>query len=640
MACKACPTVVRYLLYSRPSCRFRWVFCQLDFLSRCLRPRIKRALNELPKSLDETYQRTLERIDDAKWEYAKRLFQCITVASRPLRVEEVAEFLAFDFGDGAVPGHKPDWRPEDPGDPVLSICSSLLAVVGVHGSKVIQFSHYSVKEFLTSARIAEGRNSISRYHVLMQPAHTTMLQVCLAILLNLKHDANKETVKDIPLSLYAAQHWVDHARFGDDSARTKDFTRQIFDPRQPHFSVWIRIHDVLPEISSIATQGAPQLVLRYASVCGLPDVVEFLITECSQSVDPRSNRTLPTPLYLTATKGHDKVIKLLLRYGANVNAIGNQGWTALHVASANGYLPAAQVLLDHYADTNVQDDYGETPLQCALKNGRLEIALSLIGHTGDQAIRDDRNITPLHFASEKGYLEVVLALLKHHADASARGEGNKSPLHRALENRRLEVIQALLEHGVDPNTRYDEDNTTVLYVASAEGYLEAVQTLLEHGADPNIRDDDMRTPLHIASKNGYLDVVLTLLEHKADVNALDDKMMTPLYRASENQRLTVIRALLGHHADPNTRDNDNSTPLHLASVHGPLELVQVLLKHGANMISRDNDNNTPLHLAYKYGHADIVSILLEHGADANSRNNDNQIPIDVGFLYNSSRRGV
>ena len=629
MGCKACTAVVHYLIYSRPLCRFRWVFCQLDFLSRCLPPRIRRALNELPKTLDETYECTLERIDDAKWEYAMRLFQCITVTSRPLQVREVAEFLAFDFEDGAVPRYDSSWRPEDPENAVLSTCSSLLAIVDVQGSKVIQFSHYSVKEFLTSDRIADGRKSVSRYHVLMQPAHTTMLQVCLTVLSKLSHDANKETIKNNPLSLYAAQHWVDHGRFVNDSARTRDLTRQFFDPRRPHFSLWIRIHDVLPEISSIATQGAPQLVLRYASVCGLPDVVDFLVTECSQSVDPRSNRSLPTPLYLAARNGHDEVIKLLLRYGANVHAMGNQRWTALHVAAANGHLPATHALLDHYADTNVQDDYGKTPLHCALENGHLEVALSLIKRTGDQDIRDDRNITPLHLASEKGYLEVVLALFERHADGSTQDEGNKTPLHRALENRRLQVIQALLKHGVDPNTRYDEDNTSVLYLASAEGYLEAVQTLLEHGADPNIRDDDMRAPLHIASKQGFLDVIVTLLEHKADVDALDDEMTTPLYQASLNQRLSVVRALLGHDADPNTRDKDNSTPLHLASAHGPPELVQVLLKHGANVVSRDNGNNTPLHLAYKYGHADIVDILLGYGADANSRNNANRTPLQL-----------
>jgi hypothetical protein len=69
----------------------------LDFLRRCLPARIERALNELPETLDDTYERTLLEISKANWEFAHRLLQCVAVACRPLRVEELAEFLAFDF---------------------------------------------------------------------------------------------------------------------------------------------------------------------------------------------------------------------------------------------------------------------------------------------------------------------------------------------------------------------------------------------------------------------------------------------------------------------------------------------------------------------------------------------------------------
>ena len=71
------------------------MFCQLDRLRRCLSPRIRQALNELPETLDETYERTLLDFDEENWAYAHRLFQCIVVARRPLSVEELAEFLAF-----------------------------------------------------------------------------------------------------------------------------------------------------------------------------------------------------------------------------------------------------------------------------------------------------------------------------------------------------------------------------------------------------------------------------------------------------------------------------------------------------------------------------------------------------------------
>ncbi len=121
------------LLDAHPSVcgRFRWVYCQLDYLSDCLPGRIRHALDELPGTLDGTYERTLREIKDTNWEFARRLLLCVAAAFRPLRVEELAEFLAFDFKAGSIPKYREDWRVEDPLEAVLSSCSTLLAVVDV-----------------------------------------------------------------------------------------------------------------------------------------------------------------------------------------------------------------------------------------------------------------------------------------------------------------------------------------------------------------------------------------------------------------------------------------------------------------------------------------------------------------------------
>jgi hypothetical protein len=55
--------------------------------------------------LDETYERVLKEIVTANRHHAYHLLQCLTVASRPLRVEELAEILALDF-DGAKAGYR------------------------------------------------------------------------------------------------------------------------------------------------------------------------------------------------------------------------------------------------------------------------------------------------------------------------------------------------------------------------------------------------------------------------------------------------------------------------------------------------------------------------------------------------------
>ena len=124
--------------------------CQVDYLRDCPSSRIRKVLEEVPKTLDETYARILREIKESHQEFAQMIFQCVAVASRPLRVKEVAEVFAFDFESGPIPIFREDWREVDPVHAVLSTCSSLLAVVNVEDTQVIQFSHFSVKEFLTS----------------------------------------------------------------------------------------------------------------------------------------------------------------------------------------------------------------------------------------------------------------------------------------------------------------------------------------------------------------------------------------------------------------------------------------------------------------------------------------------------------
>ena len=136
--------------------RFRWVFCQLEALRHCFPSNLRQFLNKLPDTLDETYERMLRGINKARADDAYRLLQCLTVAVRPLSVEELAEILAFDFqtsNSEGVPALKEDWRWDNQEEAVLSTCSSLISIVNNGGSRVVQFSHFSVKEYLTSPRL-------------------------------------------------------------------------------------------------------------------------------------------------------------------------------------------------------------------------------------------------------------------------------------------------------------------------------------------------------------------------------------------------------------------------------------------------------------------------------------------------------
>ena len=162
--------------------------------------------------------------------YAQRLFQCLSVSIRPLRVEELAEIFAVRSDVAGLPTFDPDFRPVDASKAVLSACSSLISIVDVAGSQVVQFSHFSVEEFLTSDRLANAKNSLSSYHILPESAHSTLARASLSVLLQLDDKIDRNAIHHFPFASYAAQYWINHARIeGVSSHDVENMMKRLFD---------------------------------------------------------------------------------------------------------------------------------------------------------------------------------------------------------------------------------------------------------------------------------------------------------------------------------------------------------------------------------------------------------------------------
>ena len=118
------------------------------------------------------------------------------MASRLLRVEELAEILAFDFDAGPIPKLS-ECRLKDPVEAVtvLSTCITLLSLVNVGDSQVVQFAHL-VKEFLTSTRFPENlRHDVQPlphfYGTCSYRHHSSMSGYSIALGRNVTRDALK-----------------------------------------------------------------------------------------------------------------------------------------------------------------------------------------------------------------------------------------------------------------------------------------------------------------------------------------------------------------------------------------------------------------------------------------------------------------
>ena len=497
------------------------MFCQLVYLRGCLPGRIRRTLNELPETLDDTYARSLEEIDKKNWEYAHRLFQCVAAASRPLNVNELAEFLAFDFEAGSTPSLLADWRPEDPEHSVLSICSSLLSIVKPDGgSPVVQFAHFSVKEYLTSTRLTKAKDTISRFHVSMTAAHTIVAQACLGVLLHLDENITEDSLEEFPLAEYAAEHWVGHARIENVASMVQDGIKRLFDPSESHLHVWFWIYDLenpFPRLNRSKSPGKVKATpLHYAAACGMYDVVKFLIIEHSQDVKARGFKYNVTPLHVASRRGHADVAQLLLEHGADAKAIAPDPYrrTPLHMASSGGHVEVARVLLEHGADADTRDNYSWRPLGLALYMRHVEVARVLLEHGADMKALGNSNRNPLHFVTDEEFTQYFL---KHGVDANALDTDGRTPLHSASARRGcVGVVRALLEHGVDANAR-DDKNATALHLASyLDNDLDGVRLLLQYGADIHARDDEGQTPFMKATKKRCHEIMKLLLECGAE----------------------------------------------------------------------------------------------------------------------------
>ena len=387
------------------------MFCQLELLRHCFPPSVRRILHELPESLDETYKRILKEIKKANRGYAHRLLQCLVAAIRPLRVEELAEILAFEFNGVGTPKLNPDWRWADQQEAVLSACSSLVTIVNDGESLVVQFSHFSVKEFLTSSRTAESSGDISYYHVLLEPAHTILAQACLGVLLGLDECIDEEILSSFPLARYAAEHWVHHAQFENVSSCIKDGMECLFDADKPHFAAWLRIYNV---------EGSQVTPLYQAALFGFRELVEYLLIKHPEDLNTKGG-SLGTPLH-AAVQGRDVGVLLsLLEHGASTTIRGIWDETPLHQASCFGSLEIGRWLLHHGADVNARDDTGWTPLYEAALNGKLEFARLLLEHKAEVDAKNTAGKTPLQAASKTGYLEVAQLLLEYGAKEHRHG---------------------------------------------------------------------------------------------------------------------------------------------------------------------------------------------------------------------------
>jgi ankyrin repeat protein len=235
--------------------------------------------------------------------------------------------------------------------------------------------------------------------------------------------------------------------------------------------------------------------------------MEEAVAQDPESVNQLNESGLP-PLYTAALFRNRKAGDFLLEHGAMIDifacaylgkatdaevllkqnpelvrASTPEGMTALHFAARAGHLDVVEILLRHGADVNALDNRGRSALMEACHGGpwKLEPSEDIIQRLLDHGAHVD-----LFAAAATGRTGLIEEILDREGGVIDAEDGRgKTALFYAAHNNRLAAVKLLVERGADVN-RSDAVGTAALHRTSGQCSDELIQYLIDHGADAHL----------------------------------------------------------------------------------------------------------------------------------------------------------
>jgi ankyrin repeat protein len=340
-----------------------------------------------------------------------------------------------------------------------------------------------------------------------------------------------------------------------------------------------------------------------------------------------------------AERGDRKVALQLLAKGANANAAGPDGTTAIMWAASNDDLELVRALIKAGANVTLKNQFGTSALTEAAIIGSASVVDALLKAGADPNTRNPEGETPLMAVARSGNVEAARRLLEARADVNAKEDwGGQSALMWAAAQSQAEMVKFLASQGGDVNARgvirqwerkviteprpkdLNKGGFTPLLYAAREGCVECARHLIAAGADPDLEDPERITPLNMALLNLHFEFAAYMIKAGADVDKWDLFGRSPLYMAADVSTLPVK----GNGAMAVLPSEDSVTAL---------DVARLLLEAGANPnlqlkrrppyrdVPQDRGGDTilaqgatPLLRAARAGDAPVVELLLKHKA--------------------------
>lgn len=210
----------------------------------------------------------------------------------------------------------------------------------------------------------------------------------------------------------------------------------------------------------------------------------LFLTACQSNSDKKEVQNMDRKLIEYAEQGNTEEVKRLLKSGADINATGEGGRTAVLAATYHNQVETVDALIEAGADINIRDHNRNNVFLYAGAEGLLDILRLAIDAGADVTLTNRYGGTALIPAADRGHVEIVRELLTR-TDVDIDHINNLN-------------WTALLE--------------AIILGDGGENHQQIVKLLLKHGADVHLADGDGVTPLQHAQERGYQEIERILLD--------------------------------------------------------------------------------------------------------------------------------
>ncbi|KAG8584140.1 hypothetical protein GDO81_008698 [Engystomops pustulosus] len=256
--------------------------------------------------------------------------------------------------------------------------------------------------------------------------------------------------------------------------------------------------------------------LHLAAKGGSVRCTEILLRSGADPNDLTNDVT--TPLFLAVESGCDAVVKLLLRYKANVNGPQScSGWNPLHQASLMERTDLMQLLLENGVDKESRDDFGITPLFIAAQYGKYGSLELLLSQGADVNCQAKDKATPLFIAAQEGHEKCAELLLSTGADPNlyCNDDGWQLPIHAAAQMGQSKVLEMLMSV-TERVHNTGRDQVSPVYSAVYGGHVQCLDMLLSGDYSPEAQECPLfecKTPMCMVIQRGHSVMAPLLLKY-------------------------------------------------------------------------------------------------------------------------------